>query len=71
MEVQPVVVIMVADFKIKSEPTDVNVVARKAIAKWLTKRPGVLTPERVEEIFDMARRDSTWRSGPEPAPGIT
>ena len=52
---------MAADFKIKSEPTDVSVVGRKSIARWLTKRPEVLTPERVEEIFQQARRDTTWK----------
>jgi hypothetical protein len=61
VEVQPVIVIMAADFKIKSEPTDVNVVGRKSIARWLTKRPAVLTPERVEEIFQHARRETTWK----------
>ena len=35
VEVQPVIVIMAADFKVKSEPTDVNVVGRKSIAGWL------------------------------------
>lgn len=61
VEVQPVIVIMAADFKIKSEPTDVNVVGRKTIARWLTKCPVVLTPQRGEEIFEQARRETTWR----------
>ena len=62
VQVHPVLVIMAADFKIKSEPTDVNVVGRKSIARWLATRPVVLTPERVEEIFEFARRDTTWKS---------
>jgi hypothetical protein len=61
VSVQSVIVVMAADFKIKSEPTDVHVVGRKSIARWLTKRPTVLMPERVEEIFEQARRDTTWK----------
>ena len=56
---------MAADFQIKSDPADVDVVGRKSIARWLTKRPGVLTPERVEEIFEQARRDPTWKLSPD------
>jgi hypothetical protein len=61
VEVQPVIVIMAADFKMKSEPTDVSVVGRKSIARWLSKRPAQLSPARVEEIFEQARRDRTWK----------
>ena len=64
VEVQPVIVIMAADFKVKSEPRDVNFVGRKSIARWLTRRPAVLMPERVEEIFEHARRDTTWNVSP-------
>ena len=59
--VQSVIVVMAADLRTKSEPTDVYVVGRKSIAQWLTRRPAVLTPERVGEIFEQARRDTTWR----------
>lgn len=62
VEVQPVIVVMAADLKFKSKPTDVNVVARKTIARWLTTRPAVLTSGRVEEIYERARRDTTWKS---------
>jgi Nuclease-related domain len=65
VDVQPVIVIMAADIKIKTEPTDVNVVGRRSIARWLRKRPAVLTPERVEEIFEQARRDTTWKPEPD------
>lgn len=61
VSVQSVIVVMAADLKIKSQPTDVYVVGRKSIAQWLLKRPSVLTPDRVEEIFEKARRDTTWK----------
>jgi hypothetical protein len=61
IEVQPVIVIMAADLKFNSEPTDVYVVGRRSIARWLTTRPATLTPERVEEIFVQAHRDTTWK----------
>ena len=62
--VQPVIVVMAADLRIKAQPADVHVVARKQIARWLSRRPQVLTPERVAEIYAQARRDVTWQAGP-------
>jgi Nuclease-related domain len=62
-EVHPVIVVMAADFRVKSQPTDVNVVGRKSIAKWLTNRTPILTLAQVQVIFEQARRDSTWRPG--------
>ena len=61
------IVIMAADLKVKSEPADVAVVGRKSIARWLKARTVLLTPERVKEIFEQARRDTTWRPEPNPA----
>jgi hypothetical protein len=54
-------------FTIKSQPDDgaVVVMTRREVAKWLAKRPDVLTDEQVEAIYAVARRSDTWR---EPAP---
>ncbi len=65
VEVQPVIVILASALKFSSEPTDVSVVGRKSIARWLRTRPPVLTSERVEMIFEQARRDTTWKPRPD------
>ncbi len=54
-------------FTIKSQPPDgdVIVMTRKEVAKWLAKRPEVLTDEQVETIYAVARRSDTWRDQPE------
>lgn len=61
IRVEPVIVVMAAELTIKAEPLDVRVVGRRRIAQWLLSRPTVLTPERVEVIYEQARREFTWR----------
>jgi hypothetical protein len=58
--VEPVIVVISAGMIIKAQPLGVHVVGRKHITTWLSKRPPVLAPQNVEEIFEQARRDSTW-----------
>jgi hypothetical protein len=58
--VEPIIVLIAAQLTVKSRPLDVHVVGRKDIVKWLSKRPSVLTPEGVEEVFGRARKDTTW-----------
>lgn len=50
-------------FTIKDQPPDGDVIVktRKDVAKWLAKRPEVLTDEQVEMIYAVARRSDTWR----------
>lgn len=62
VQVQPIIVAIAADLTIKAQPADVHVVAHKRIGKWLERRPATLSPVAVEAIFDMARRDTTWRT---------
>jgi hypothetical protein len=62
--VEPIIVVMAARLTVKSQPTDVHVVGRKAIRKWLMQRRSILTPERVEQIYKIARSDLTWTAGP-------
>lgn len=45
---------------VKEQPADVWVVARMQIHTWLRARPQVLTDTAVEEIYEVARRSSTW-----------
>ena len=34
---------------------------RREVAKWLAKRPEVLTAEQVGTIYAVARRSHTWK----------
>ena len=64
--VEPIIVVMAASLTIKAQPPDVHIVAWKQIARWLSRRPAVLTPEFVEEIYRQARRENTWRMATRP-----
>lgn len=57
-------------FRIKSQPPDGDVVVmtRKEVAKWLARRPEVLTDEQVETIYAVARRSDTWLEQPKARP---
>jgi Nuclease-related domain len=60
--VDPVIVVIASQLKVKHAPSGVHVVGRKRIARWLRHQPPVLTSHRIEEIFDQARMASTWTS---------
>lgn len=59
--VEPIIVVIAAELTIKAQPTDVHVVPRKRIGKWLQRRPSTLAPSSVEAIYEMARRNTTWQ----------
>lgn len=46
---------------IKEPPSDVHVVNRMRLAEWLRSLPEVLDDQTVEEIFEVARRSTTWQ----------
>ena len=50
-------------FTVKEQPHDgrVHVVRRKEIDTWLGKRRSSFTVEQLAAIFEIARRDTTWR----------
>ena len=58
--VQPLVVIMASDLKIRGLPEDVGIVGCKRIARWLLKQRQTLLSEEVDAIYSVARRRSTW-----------
>lgn len=57
-------------FTIKSQPDDgaVVVMTRREVAKWLAKRPEVLSSQQVEAIYSVARRSDTWKEPPRDKP---
>lgn len=62
--VEPVIVVLATELTIKAKLDGVHVVARRQIARWLSRRPPRLTSEVVAHIFEHARRDTTWRAAP-------
>jgi hypothetical protein len=59
--VEPVIVDLAAELTIKISPDGVHVVAHTKAARWLNHLPTRLPPDVVAQIFDVARRDTTWR----------
>ena len=60
--VDPVIVVIASQLKVKHAPSGVHVVGHKRIARWLRHQPAVLTSRAIEEIFEQARVPSTWTS---------
>lgn len=56
-----IVLVNAVEWTIKTPPRDVHVVPRRQIARWLLRHGDVLDPERQTEVFDAARRSTTWR----------
>lgn len=46
---------------VKQQPDDVHVVGRRRVRRWLNGLEPILSPLRVEEIFEIARWNTTWR----------
>ncbi len=62
VNVTPVVVIMASELIVKALPSDVAVVGRKQIARWLANQPPRIGPHQVAAIFAAARQRSVWRA---------
>lgn len=63
--VEPAIVFVdLNEITIKQMPTDVHVVTRKQLAKWLRSRPPRLDTPTVDAIFAQARTSTTWQSPP-------
>jgi hypothetical protein len=60
--VNPLIVIMADELKIKGLTEGVHVVGRKRIVRWLLSQPQSLVQEEVEAIYAVACRRSTWGS---------
>jgi hypothetical protein len=60
--VEPVIVVIADKLTIKHQPNGVHVVAHHNVAHWLSRLPAWLAPHAVERIYDVARRDNTWRA---------
>lgn len=65
VDVTPALVFLTDTFlpnvTIKDRPEDVLILDRLDIPRYFRRRPAVLTPSEVEQLFDTARRSTTWR----------
>ena len=50
-----------ADIRVKELPADVKVVNRTRLVGWLESMPPALPPERIDALFNAARRATTWQ----------
>lgn len=48
------------DITIKKQPTDVHVMNRRRLRRWLRRRPQILDDATCDAIFEQARRSTTW-----------
>ncbi|MFC5728647.1 nuclease-related domain-containing protein [Nocardioides vastitatis] len=48
------------EIKTKAPPADVSVVRQKDLNRWLRRLPVILGEDRIERIYDQARRSTTW-----------
>jgi hypothetical protein len=62
--VQAVIVIVGADITVKARCPDVRVLYREQLSRWLKSQPHVLAADQVDAVFEIARRDVTWRTSP-------
>lgn len=62
--VEAVIVVLADKLTIEAQPIGVQVVSSRRIDRWLLVRSPRLGMETVEAIYEQARRDVTWRSGP-------
>jgi hypothetical protein len=58
--VEPVLVVMCDELTVKQAPTDVHVVTRRELVRWLRRRPAALTDSTVADLSAAARRTTTW-----------
>lgn len=56
-----IVPVNAADVTVKSQPTDVHVVPRMQLVRWLRRLGPSLDDDQVSALHDVARRSTTWR----------
>ena len=63
VEVTPVIAVVgAANLKVKEQPADVVVCARRRVVDWLRSQPEVIDAGTVEAIYSAARLRATWVS---------
>ena len=53
---------LVPEVTYRDRPDDVRVLTKWDVPRWFRKRKAALSPEQVEQVFEVARRSDTWRT---------
>ncbi len=62
VHVDGVVAIVKADrFQVRRPPIGVQVLRHRELARWIRRHGDIHSPERVQAVFDAARRSTTWQ----------
>ena len=56
-----IVIANAEEVTIKTQPTGVHLLWRHVLVRWLRSLPTVLDDRRIDAIYEMARRSTTWR----------
>ena len=56
-----IVTVNADDVVVKKAPAGVHVVPRMQVARWLRRHGDILDSDVLDQIFDAARRSTTWR----------
>jgi hypothetical protein len=52
---------IVPEVTYRDMPDDVRVLDKWDVPRWFKKRAGILTPDQVEALYEVARRSTTWK----------
>jgi hypothetical protein len=61
VHVTGIVALMCEDLTIRSAPQGVLVIGRRQLRRWLRRLGPVLTDEQVANVYEHARRSTTWQ----------
>jgi hypothetical protein len=65
VDVSPIVAIVGAQsITVRAQPAHILVLSSTRLARWLKRRPAILSPDEVARLNRLARAPQTWRSTP-------
>lgn len=62
-----IAVVNATTLTVKRQPTQVRIASRRHLVEWLNSQPQCLSAEKVDSVYGVARRSSTWMPKERPA----
>ena len=56
---------------VKQQPAQVRIASRRHLVEWLSSQPHCFSAEKVDSVYSVARRSSTWASKEEPSAPVS
>jgi hypothetical protein len=56
---------------VKQQPGQVRIASRRHLVEWLSSQPHCFSAEKVDSVYSVARRSTTWASKSEPSAPVT